>query len=142
MKFNTTHNPRVNPPLVPSEPISTEPRLTIDDEAYTIQELMTRAKQGMPMPDTANALYLDQEDLDKINKFYRNGLDLTDLDELRKNTERQAILLKTAIQTAKDSEEEERNAIVKENYHSPEKKAERESEAVNEPLETPGETDK
>lgn len=54
---------------------------TIPGEALSIREILTRAMGGIE-PERKNYTFFDQEDLDKIDKFYGAGLDLTDLDEL------------------------------------------------------------
>lgn len=62
------------------------PSLTEPNQTMTVQQLMNRAvMQGhFPDPDK-NADYLDAE-LDEIDKFYGQGLDLTDIDEARRFT--------------------------------------------------------
>ena len=75
--------------------------MTIPGEAYSIQELLQRAQSGQPLMQNTVVQYMDQEDLDKITHFYRQGLDLTDIDELRQATNQQAQLLNEAIDTAK-----------------------------------------
>lgn len=81
--------------------------MTIQGEAYTIQELMERAVvSGQLMAETRIPTYMDPEDLDKINHFYSKNIDLTDMDELRRQTEDMAHTIKKAQEKAQHEHNE------------------------------------
>lgn len=61
--------------------VNKEPSLTVPGEALTIKEIMERAMAGTE-PDTSDAQFFDVDDIKQIDEFFRQGLDLTDLDKL------------------------------------------------------------
>lgn len=83
--------------------------MTVPGQAKTIKQIMERALGGL-MPDGRLVEYFDQEDLDKINKYYANpgSLDLTDLDEMAEHVEALQDVVKKGqkIQEEKLKEEE------------------------------------
>ena len=70
-------------PLINRTEVNEDPSLTVQGESMTIQDLMKRARSGMPQHEFAPVDYIDVDDIDKINHFYRQGLDLTDLDDFQ-----------------------------------------------------------
>lgn len=86
-------------------------KMVVEGEAYTIQELMERAKAGMPIPSSARtADYMEVDDVEKISRFYRNGLDLTDIDEYAKSVSEFKESVDKAIEDARRAQQEELEA--------------------------------
>lgn len=77
---------------------STEPSQTVVGQAKTIKQLLARALQGIPTPDR-EVNYFDPEDVDNIDEYFAPGLDLTDLDDLRRRNDQAA----KAIQKAEEN---------------------------------------
>lgn len=61
--------------------VNNEPSLTVPGESMTIKEIMARAMAGTE-PEQGDAQYFDVDDVSHINEFFRQGLDLTDIDKL------------------------------------------------------------
>lgn len=97
----SNYNQRKRPER-PLDPVS----ITVPGEAMTIQEIMERALGGMPI-ERENYGYFDQEDIDKISKFYApHNLDLTDLDELRNEVAEFQAAVDNAIENRDNPEPE------------------------------------
>lgn len=84
------------------------PSETSQGEAHTVQDLFMRAvKTGQLQLNERQAIYRDVESLQEIDSFYRQGLDLTDID----NAKDQILgIKKAADQAIKDLKEIEKNS--------------------------------
>lgn len=116
MEFQTTYNRK------PSEGFTnTEPSQTVQNDTYSILEILQRSAQGAPIAKHQK-VFFDEKDMKKINKYFQPGaLDLTDLDELK----REISHLKTAINRAKHEKEKAKKA--EKRKAEKEKKAEQKS---------------
>lgn len=103
-KFYSTHR-HYAPGANRAETIEGE-SVTVPGEAKTIAQLLSRAMQGLEAQER-EAHYFDQADLDKIDRFYAPGLDLTDLDELTRRNDEMAVALEKAkkAKAEKDAKE-------------------------------------
>lgn len=73
----------------------TEPSKTVKGESMTIKELLVRFSNGMPLTQKT-PVYFDEPDLEKINRFFRPDVDLTDLAQLNDHVN----FLKSAVERA------------------------------------------
>lgn len=108
--------PPVRPPRRKTESDFGE-SLTIPGEAMSIKQIMERAMGGIA-PEQRNYQYFDEEDLDKVDRFFSNpgSFDLTDLDEFRERVTN----LKEAVDRAvrkkdEETEEPEEAEVIEEN---------------------------
>lgn len=82
------------------------PSQTVPDEVYSLKELVERAQRGIEM-DRKPVLYFDEEDLEKVNRYFSPGsLDLTDLDALRDRVSEMDEALQKAIQRREEEKEQ------------------------------------
>lgn len=66
--------------------LNEEPSQTVIGETWTIKELVERYQRGMDVPST-EPNYVDVHDINQINSVFRKHLDLTDLDNLKRQVE-------------------------------------------------------
>lgn len=85
------------------EPRSEEPSQTVPGEARTIKQLLQNALQGLSA-DERQVNYFDEENLDNINHFFAPGLDLTDLDDLRRKNQAAMAAIEAAERKRKAAE--------------------------------------
>lgn len=76
--FRSYHS-KVAKPVPGKQPDDTN--LTIENDAYTIQELFEKHLAGMPLSERPME-YFDVEDISHINEFFAPHIDLTDFDRL------------------------------------------------------------
>lgn len=94
--------------------------MTVQGESLTIAELIQRQLNGID-PRPGEAVYLDQEDLDKIGRHYRPLVDLTDLDELREENAAIELQIKRFQEAQKQKEKERKEKEEKPESPAPEK---------------------
>jgi len=84
--------------------------MTVPGEALTILQIMERAQTGRPLPGQ-DLPYFDQEDMDMIRNF---PIDLTDLDETRRELDdlQSAVDEAIAERDAEEPEEPEEPPVV------------------------------
>lgn len=79
---------------------------TRQNDTMSIKEIMERYQQGL-QPVEREPIYLDQEDIDKINHYYAPGaLDLTDLSALKQHNEEMLAAVNDAIKKKEAAEKE------------------------------------
>lgn len=104
--------------------------MTQPGQALTIQQVLQKHKAGMPMPDKGDAIYFDEKDLEKINKFHApHKLDLTDIDELYRNFEEQKEAMENILERKKQAEKEAEKERELQERLKAEKEKEKESES-------------
>lgn len=78
------------------------PSKTIQDESFTIKELLEKFAKGLNMEQIREVSYLDEKTADLLQNAVKPGADLTELDNLRRETlKRRSAALQN---TAKDKE--------------------------------------
>ena len=118
-KYNASWN--VNPSLFAPER-NVGKSMTVQGEARTIQELVQRARlQGNYGGQEREVQYLDNEDIEKIDRFFSTDIDFSDLNTLRNKT----VKLQSHIQNILAKQE----ALEKEDKEKRESIAKSESEA-------------
>lgn len=98
--------------------VNTLPSETIQGEAKSIAELLQGELQGMSA-NRKEVFYMDVDDIDQITDFYRNPIDLTDIDRVKAYTKDLTTRLEQfeaeakAIQEKEKEEEENRVQLEK-----------------------------
>lgn len=88
------------------ENIETESK-TVPNKTRTIKEIVNRYKAGMP-PEMKNVQYFDEEELEKINRFYRPGaFDLTDIEALAERTRELEHIVQQALNKKEQEQKQE-----------------------------------
>ena len=92
--------------------INLDPSLTEPDQIMSIKDLVKRAKAGIE-PHEDEALYFSPTNIQEIDRFYGQPLDLTDLDDVRKRTANLVANIDEAIQKHNTDEESSDEPIEK-----------------------------
>lgn len=88
--------------------INEEPTKTIQGEYKEMKDILSDATKGTPF-EARKVEYFAPDSVEKINRMFKNNLDLTDLDSLREKVQFMEKELTTAEQKAKaklDAEKE------------------------------------
>ena len=90
--------------------VNDKPSMTVKDDAYTIQELYLRARNGIT-PEEKEALYLDVDDFDQISPLSNPGnVDLVDVYQHAQSLEESAKALQDKLLESTSDEEVEEDA--------------------------------
>lgn len=81
-----------------------EPSQTIQGETHTVRELLKKHQAGQVIRNKP-VIHLDAE-IEKINRFHRRDLDLTDLQELSRHNSEMRKKINSAIAEKKEQEKE------------------------------------
>jgi hypothetical protein len=108
MTFST---PYLFDPALPvcSEPVQTEPSMTVPDQSLTVSQLLDRYTRGLAPPIAHDPLYDDREDLDfdDVNPAERPDFDLSDLTEHRLRMESLSNQVQDEIRSKSKKKKEE-----------------------------------
>ena len=111
-KFRTAYNSVTgNPRYEDVDPVS----MTIQDDSYTIQELLQRSAQGMNALHQSTT-YIDVTDLNQISQYFRypGSLDLTEVGEFYDEVSRLKKRIEKAKKLKEKKEDEESKDLKKE----------------------------
>ncbi|MFV1885012.1 MAG: hypothetical protein ACMZ7B_11030 [Balneola sp.] len=104
---------------------SDQESLTVQGETNSIRDLMARYNSGMPL-EQATTHYFDEEDVSKISRFRKPGLDLTDLDALQQQVEE----MNQAVKNAQQRQQEEQQRKLEEQQRKLEEQQRKQEEQV------------
>lgn len=86
-----------------------EPSMTVSGQVSSIQDILEQYAHGKLPEERGNAVYFDEEDLSKVNKFFApHRLDLTDLDKLNSDVDRMRDAVKEAMDRKAKADEKKR----------------------------------
>lgn len=106
------------------------PSKTVQGEVLEMRDILRRAMSGQ-QPVMKEVPYFDEEDMEKIDKFFAPGtLDFTDLGELARRTRELEDMVNKAI-NERDEREKQRKADEAADKRAAEKKAAEENAAVD-----------
>lgn len=99
--FNTPYN--YIPSAARYEKQSDQPSQTIQGETRTIKQLVERLSMGIPLPNK-EPQYMDV-DIDEVDQYFQQALDLVDYDELNARIENTRDYVKQVLEEKKQAKD-------------------------------------